>query len=52
MKKVFFLLLVVVFLFTLSAGIVLAGGDKVHGYKGQGAVNQYCIEPVDCPWLY
>ena len=50
MKNLFILSLAVMFSLSLSVSLAFAGGDKVNGEKGQGGVNQYCNEPVDCPW--
>lgn len=50
MKRSLYWLVVGLFLFGLSAGAALAGGDKNHGSKAQGDPPQYCMEPGDCPW--
>lgn len=50
MKKALISLALATAVFSLSAVAVLAGGDKVHGEKGQGGVYQVCVEPGDCPW--
>lgn len=50
MKKLSLQVLLALSVLTLSSGVALAGGDQVHGEKGQGGVNQWCIEPGECPW--
>lgn len=40
MKRLFALAMVLTLLVVLTASPVIAGGDKVRGENGQGAVNQ------------
>ena len=49
MKKLI-TVLVVVFMLVLSVGVVLAGGDKVHGNKGTGPTVQECVSFENCPY--
>ena len=44
MKKTLVILLVVVALVICTSATVFAGGDKVRGDKGQGAVNQVQVQ--------
>lgn len=50
MRKIFLF----VSIFTLSlialSSAVLAGGDKVHGEKGEGPTTQQCVNFDDCPY--
>lgn len=50
MKKLLFSLAILAFVFLISVGTALAGGDKVHGDKAAGDPSQYCVSPGDCTW--
>ena len=50
MKKFFYFVAVIAFVFSLSVSYAFAAGGKVHGEKGQGSVVQNCIMPDGCPW--
>lgn len=39
--------LIVIMVLALTAGTLLAGGDKVRGDKGKGSVHQHQVQP---PW--
>lgn len=44
MRKALYTLLIVVAVFAIAVSSALAGGDKVRGENGQGAVNQVQVQ--------
>ena len=50
MKKVLISLALAAVVLSFATVAAYAGGDKVHGERGQGGVHQVCVEPGDCPW--
>jgi hypothetical protein len=50
LKRIIFVLLMVVALSVATVSAVNAGGDKVRGENGEGGVVQNCLNFDECPY--
>lgn len=50
MKKTIIVVFILIFVFTFSASITLAGGGQVTGGSAQGLAAQQCLNFGICPY--